>query len=379
MIWVRHWVSKRASTPLMVTEMPDRRTFITGAAAVGIAPSSTWADVGNPNYLSAAKMRDGSFLLFGLDADVRPLFSLPLPGRGHAAAGHPNRPEAVAFARRPGTFAMVLDCARGTLTTTLVTPPERHFYGHGVFSEDGSRLFTTENAFEIGEGRIGIWAADDGYRRIGEFWSGGVGPHDIARLPGSDMLVVANGGIDTHPDTGREKLNIPTMRPNLAYITGEGAVLDRVELQPEMHKSSIRHLAVRSDATVCFGCQWQGDLSDVPPLIGMHRLGEAAKLLRRDDPNHRALNGYVGSIAFSRDGAVVGFTAPRGGRAEFYDIGAAVWGQSSLSDDVCGIAPGKHGHVVTTGLGASGHAGEDPLRTAIAGFWDNHLVEIAPV
>ncbi|MEM7424347.1 MAG: DUF1513 domain-containing protein, partial [Pseudomonadota bacterium] len=156
--------------------MPTRRAFIAGAAAAGMAPVPTWAEAGGPRYLSAARMPDGRFRLFGLDGELQPVLSLPLPGRGHAAVAHPERPEAVAFARRPGTFAIVLDCMTRSVVAVLDAPPERHFYGHGAFSADGARLYTTENAYEIGEGRIGVWAVDDGYRRIGEFASGGIGP-----------------------------------------------------------------------------------------------------------------------------------------------------------------------------------------------------------
>ncbi|HBM41824.1 MAG TPA: DUF1513 domain-containing protein, partial [Sulfitobacter sp.] len=63
------------------------------------------------------------------------------------------------------------------------------------------------------------------------------------RLPGGDTLVVANGGIDTHPDSGRAKLNIPTMRPNLTYIN-DRRILEQIELPHDMHRNSIRHLAV---------------------------------------------------------------------------------------------------------------------------------------
>ena len=58
--------------------------------------------------------------------------------------------------------------------------------------------------------------------------NGSFGPHEIRLLPQGDTLVVANGGIETHPDSGRSKLNLPTMRPNLAYITIDGALKDRV-------------------------------------------------------------------------------------------------------------------------------------------------------
>ncbi len=37
-------------------------------------------------------------------------------------------------------------------------------------------------------------------------------------MPGGRRLVVANGGLRTHPDTGRETLNPDDMSPNLALI-----------------------------------------------------------------------------------------------------------------------------------------------------------------
>ena len=52
--------------------------------------------------------------------------------------------------------------------------------------------------------------------------SGGIGPHEILRLPGARLLAIANGGIHTRPDTGREKLNLDTMRPNLTLMDEDG-------------------------------------------------------------------------------------------------------------------------------------------------------------
>lgn len=237
----------------MAIGVHNRPGFLAGLMAASLVPRPTWADVGSPSYLSAAARQDGSYVLCGIGADLNVLFQIPLPARGHAAAAHPNRPEAVAFARRPGTFAIVIDCRSGTSKATLMAPTGRHFYGHGVFSANGNWLYTTENDCEAGEGRIGVWDAAAGYKRIAEFSSGGIGPHDIKRLPNTDTLVVANGGIDTHPDSGRTKLNIPTMRPNLTYIT-DGVAIETAGLGAALRKNSIRHLAVSSTGQVASGC-----------------------------------------------------------------------------------------------------------------------------
>lgn len=360
----------------MATEVPSRRSVLLGVAAASVSPAQTWADTGSPSYLSAARMPDGSFRLFGLNTRAEPVFSIPLPARGHAAAAHPSRSEAIAFARRPGTYALVIDCATGKISHAFHAPADRHFYGHGVFSQDGSTLFTTENAYQEGEGRIGLWAADDEYRRLGEMPSGGIGPHDIKRLPGTEILVVANGGIDTHPDTGRAKLNLPTMRSNLSYISPEGGVVDMAVLPSEFRFNSIRHLDVRPDGLVTFGCQWQGDLAATPALVGVHRAGSNPRLLMGPRRSPEQMRGYIGSVAFSDDGARIAATAPRGNRAIILSSDDSADPEMISAEDVGGIAPYLSGFMVTSGTGKAGDLrmiGE--LQTAPLA-WDNHLVGI---
>ena len=132
----------------MTDRTTTRRSFLRGAAGLGTAaliPAVGWAAAGSPGYLAAAALPDGGFCLLGLTAGGEECFRLPLPDRGHAAAAHPRRPEAVAFARRPGTFAVVIDCAEGRAVAELHSPENRHFYGHGAFTADGASSYTTEN------------------------------------------------------------------------------------------------------------------------------------------------------------------------------------------------------------------------------------------
>ena len=144
--------------------MVDRRGFLVGVLVSGLVPVCTWADVGSPSFLAAAKLPDGGFVLCGIDATGQIQFQVPILGRGHAAAAHPFRAEAVGFARRPGVFASIINCATGKETARLNCPDGRHFYGHGAFSSDGTTLFTTENDFEAGQGRIGVWDATQAAR-----------------------------------------------------------------------------------------------------------------------------------------------------------------------------------------------------------------------
>ncbi|UWQ48756.1 DUF1513 domain-containing protein [Leisingera caerulea] len=358
--------------------MTSRRGFLAGLMAASLAPQASWASAGSPAFLSAGRDAGGAFLLAGLTETGEILFRHPLPGRGHAAAAHPRRPEAVAFARRPGRFADVIDCRSGAAIARLEPPAGHHFYGHGIFSPDGSRLFTTENDYETARGVIGVWDAADGYRRIGAFSSGGIGPHDMALRRGAPGLVVANGGIETHPDSGRAKLNLPSMRPNLSYLSFEGGIQEQMELPRELHLNSIRHLAVRADGTVGFAMQWQGDPGEQVPTAGLHRPGTAPRLMAEDDARVLNMNGYGGSVAFSDDGTRIGVTSPRGGVLQVMDTVSGALLREYRMRDVCGLAPSAGGFTASTGSGqvfAISDTGQHRLHRADLA-WDNHLIPL---
>lgn len=359
----------------METKVTSRRGFLAGILASSAYAVPSWADAGSPAFLSAARRPNGSYALFGLSLSGQQIFEIPLPGRGHAAAAHPSHPLAVGFARRPGTFAFVIDCASGQIKHQLEAPTGRHFYGHGAFSSDGALLFTTENDYENADGIIGVWDAQRGFRRIGEFASHGVGPHEMRLMPNGESLVVANGGIETHPDSGRTKLNIPTMQPNLTYLSLDGVLLDHVEAERSMRKSSIRHLAVREDGLVAAGCQWQGTTTDAQ-LIFTHRRGGKLKGVL-ETSLARQLSGYIGSIAFSRDGSSIAATSPRGDQMLLVNV-ATNEVEVVSQEDVCGVASGASGLAFTTGKGrflqTRGKTKAETNRSNVQ--WDNHLVAL---
>lgn len=353
--------------------MVPRRGFLAGLLAASLAPVPCWAEAGAPAVLAAAKLDADRFALLGLGGDLTERFRLSLPERGHAGAAHPRLPQAVVFARRPGTFALVLDCRDGALRQRLTAPEGRHFYGHGAFSADGGLLFTTENDFAQARGVIGVWDVAAGYRRVAEWDSGGVGPHEILRLPGGDRLAVANGGIATEPSRGREKLNLDTMRPNLTILAPDGRIETRDELDPALRRNSIRHLAVRADGTLAFAMQWEGSEEDLPPLLGLRAPGGQIRLLAAPDPVQWATRNYAGSVAFSGDGTRLAITAPRGDALHLFDPDTGAFLAAETRADICGLCPAGNGLIWSTGTGQiQGPAGQTWLDLA----FDNHLVAV---
>lgn len=346
-----------------------------GAGTLGVP--AAWAKLGGAVWLSAAKAKEsGAYLLCGLDSQGASAFEIPLPGRGHAAAAHPLRAEAVAFARRPGLFALVIDCAEGREIARLTSPEGRHFYGHGAFSADGTLLYATENDVETGEGRVSVWDASAGYRRIGDFASGGVGPHEILRAPDGTLLV-ANGGLRTHPDQEREDLNKDSMEPNLAWLSPSGEILEIAEPPPAMIKNSLRHLSIRPDGLAAVALQWHGSARVVAPLLALHRRGETIRYL--SGPDQPKLKGYAGSVAFSGDGREAAIASPPGGRAQIFDAEAGLWLRSVEAEDVCGLAPSAKGLIGAGGTGGIWRLGAEAetMRLSAERAWDNHLIPLA--
>ena len=337
-------------------------------------------------YLSARADASGGYRVSGFLADGAKFFDLPLPGRGHAFAVRPGARAAVHFARRPGCFALVVDLARRAVLRTMETPADRHFYGHGTFSQDGRLLYASENDFDGERGVIGVYDAEDDYRRVGEMPSHGIGPHEIALFSDGETIVVANGGIATHPDLPRVKLNLPTMAPSLCHIDRQnGTLLRELRLDPALHRLSIRHLAVGPADAVAVAMQYEGPAQDLVPLVAIQRNGGALRLLQGPRAVLRAMKNYCGSICFDAGGRTIAVSAPRGGLVTFWDVDAGRHLSSAQVSDGCGVAPGtrpgeflassgRGGMVVIDARsGATRPLAVDGLESAL---WDNHLVAV---
>lgn len=345
-----------------------RRAFLASLAAA-LTPRLTWADVGAPAFLAAGKLGEAP-VLHGLTATGDSLFRLTLPARGHAAAAHPLLAEAVAFARRPGTFALVIDCATGAVRHRLTPPEGMQFNGHGAYFADGALLMTSEVVAETSEGRIGLWDTAR-YDRLTDWPSHGIGPHEIRLLP-DGRLAVANGGIRTDP-VDRTKLNLPDMRPNLALLSADGSLLDLMDL-PDLRQNSIRHLALLGDS-IAFAMQWEGDPTEPVPQLGLWKPGMAPVLCLPPEAQAFTLQGYAGSIAATPDRILV--TSPKGGALMLFDAAGAHVATHHRAD-LCGAAATGAGFTVTDGTGAIWFATDAALRSLATDTtrWDNHLVAL---
>ncbi len=350
---------------------------------------------------SACRKKDGTFAVVVLTESGHIVREVPLSGRGHDATYHPKTGRIVAFARRPGNFAVAFNAHDLSEPTLFTTPTSRHFFGHGIFSRDGRLLYTTENDFGANHGVIGIYDASNTYGRIGEFPSHGIGPHDITILDDDRTLVVANGGIETHPDFGRAKLNLNTMSPSLCFIDRTtGDLTARQKLPSNHHHLSIRHLAATSNSDVWFGCQWEGALIDTPALIGSASLDKEVSLLESTTTVGPMLRGYIASVSISASARWLAASAPRANRVLIIDTERQIIHNAVDVADGSGVARGRDEHMfnITSGHGAlvshnpttplgNPRLGEKPdFQTAPANpvrnfsdiSFDNHLLRLSP-
>jgi hypothetical protein len=366
-----------------------RRAFLSSGAggllvALGFRAATARGSAG-PLYVGCRADDAKRYFTTAFSADGHVVFDVALPGRGHGASFRPTVPQCVVFARRPGTFAVVIDIDRGEAVRRIDATAGRHFYGHGAFSPDGRYLFTTENDFATGRGMVGIRDAEDGYRQVGEFASEGIGPHELVLMPDGGTLVVANGGIRTHPDNDRAILNLDTMQPSLAYLDlASGRLRDTFGLARRLHQLSIRHLAVNPDGLVAMAMQYEGSKRDRVPLVGIHDGGDIG-LLEAPGSIERRMRHYAGSIAFDQSGRLLAVSCPRGSLITFWDAGEGrLVGQIEIADG-CGVAPaeapgafvitGGHGDVVTIN---AGQGGGTPVNVVGQTAWDNHLAVAPP-
>ena len=357
----------------------DRRTFLAGLAGAGVTMLAQPVKASSGPAFIAARRDSNGFSVAVLDRGGRTLFSEPLDGRGHGAAVSPDGRTAVMFARRPGRFAVVIDLHRRDRGAVFEPPPDRHFYGHGFFSVDGRLLYATENAFEAARGVLGIYDAGAAWRRVGELSTYGIGPHEALMMRDGRTIAIGNGGIVTHPDYPRQKLNLGAMEPSIAYVDSRtGELLQQAKLPAELHQLSLRHLAQTPDGRIWWGGQYEGPKIDDVPLVGTHRTDEGLRLVAAPVEIYRSMKQYVGSVAVSRDGLRIATTSPRGGRMLVWDTQARRLAANHAIDDVCGVAPDASGFLASDGKGRLWSDGRSVIHHDRVS-WDNHAAAVPSI
>lgn len=364
----------------------NRRALLGGAAGgllgfLGIQAAGIRGQAG-PLFVGCRADAAGKHHVTGFMRRGDTQFSLPLPERGHSMAFHPSRSEMVVFARRPGRFAVVIDDHAGIALHRIDAAAGRHFYGHGTYSHDGHILFATENDYDSGQGVIGLYDTNDAYRRVGEYASHGIGPHELILMPDGETLAIANGGIRTHPDHGRAKLNLDTMAPALTFAdVRSGKLLGQTFLPRAKHQLSIRHLATLGDGRIAVAMQYEGPKTDHIPLVAIYD-GSMLRPLEAPATVQHRMRHYAGSIAVDSSGELMAISASRGNLVTFWDGQEGHYLTSTVVTDGSGVAPtDRPGEFVLTGgdgdiwsaFPLDNNFNKMRIDRLVSARWDNHL------
>lgn len=354
--------------------LPSALVLLPGTVALAATPT--------PTFFSAVTDVYGRDYLALLAQDGQVLHQVAAPSRGHSACVSSDHQRLACFARRPGRWLMLLNPQTGEKLAQIESPSGRHFNGHGVFSADGTHLFVTENDYLKRRGVIGVYATST-LQRVHEFSSGGIDPHELALLSDGRTLVVANGGIETHPDFERRKLNLSSMAPNLAYLDiASGKSLE--QHAPPHHQLSLRHLSVTADDRVIVGAQYEGPADDDRALVFFHQRGETLRPLGGQPLQaQRDLNQYIASVVCCPTDTWAFTSAPRGNRVSVWDLRTATWARDLDLPDIGGIATAAHDNEILLSSGTGSlyklnlyndqltAPGQHPQWQ-----WDNHLLSL---
>ena len=359
-MWQRRAFLKAAGAGFAASLLPRRAAALERAELV---------------FASSVQKREGGYAAALVTEAGDLVSSVDLPERGHDITFSPTTGQGVVFARQPGTFAVIFDPSGRTPPRTLTSVEGRHFFGHGAFSPDGKLLYATENDFENARGVIGIYDVAGGYTRISEFDTYGTGPHEMLLMPDNETFVVANGGIETHPDYGRSELNLETMDPSIAFIERRtGRLIGQLRLEAGLHQLSIRHMAFDHRGRVWFGCQFRGPSADRPQLVVYATRDGEIRLIELPETTLGKMRNYVGSVAASADGGLIGVSSPEGNTILAIDPDTATVVASLGLENGCGIAPDSVGLLASSGDGAlGGFAGSPAPMTTFELNFDNHL------
>lgn len=317
--------------------------------------------------------------------------------RGHGLCQNPTRPEEIVMiARRPGTSAILFDVNKAEIKSTVQCEKNHHMQGHACFSADGKFLYCSESNFSTGEGRITV---RDGktLEYIKDFSSYGIGPHEIALMPDQTTLVIANGGLLTHPESGRKVLNLKSMRSLLTYIDSrDGRLLSEHHLSESLpaaapfnlDKASIRHLSVAQDGTVAIAMQVQRTAmsSDtLVPLTALHKPGQRLKLLTAPTTLTQKLDDYIGSVVIHNQNRIAAFASPKGNLVLFWHLDDKSLQGYHAFHDVCGLAisSDKKYFVLSNSAGKIRQINSRTLQEDTSRRlhipntqWDNHMLSV---
>lgn len=310
----------------------DRRRVLQAAAVTALAGlAGAWprgpvraATVARPGWAAAWDGEAGTEI--GVVAPqgaaaLRVQARLSVPTRAHGLWAEAGGASVLAVARRPGDWLLRWHPDGRRPPQWHWIEPGRAFNGHVIADAGGTRLYTTETDLETGAAWIGVRDARS-LEKIDEWPTHGIDAHELLWDDDADgpSLWVANGGVPTRPETGRQKLDLGRMDASLVRLDARSGAL-RGQWRLDDRRLSLRHMAWRDEPVVAgaqagdtrarrtLGIALQAEHDEpaakqAAPVLALfdgERLRTCAAAAEATTP----LAGYGGDIAATADGWAV--------------------------------------------------------------------------
>ncbi|HEX4918267.1 MAG TPA: DUF1513 domain-containing protein [Limnobacter sp.] len=282
---------------------------------VALAPARlAWAGQAGVHMLAAWQVRNTQQHQVGIvlltDKGPQPTrHVVDVPTRPHGLMWL-NSETCVVIARRPGDWLMRIHWPSGQHQRVWLGG-EHHLNGHALLAQDGRWLYTSETDLVSGQGMLVQRHAQS--LGIEAVWPTlGQDPHEMIALPAGvaglkqPCVLVANGGIPSHADMGRTKVNLEAMDSSLVAMHPlHGEVLRQWTVQDR--RLSLRHLALHQPSnTVGIAMQAQHHDAAQRHAAPLLALLDASGLRVVEGTANR--KGYAGDVAATLEGFAISCT-----------------------------------------------------------------------
>ena len=335
----------------------------------------------NKIYIGSAYNHEGNsfYGVFNLNGNLINSFKLPL--RAHDSLYLPGTNKIVVISRRTGNKIFILNLKSNKISKIIHAPDYRHFYGHGVYCDKTKFLYVTENNYKFNDersGSIAIYDTKKDFSRIGEFITYGIGPHEIKIF--RDTIIIANGGVLTHPDFPRIKLNLKDIQSNITRVNiNNGELKQKLQLNKKYKNLSIRHFDIDRNNNIYAGCQVYNKVEQASENLVFSCKSNKLKSFSISESLSKELKNYTGSIKLNIDNNEIYASFPRGNHLISWNINDHKVKKIIRINDVCGMSYAKKKKIFLISDG-QGNIYSNSLNHNLSKFYsskfnfDNHFI-----
>jgi hypothetical protein len=215
-----------------------------------------------------------------------------VPDEVHLAVMYPDNKSILVNSRKPSA-SLLKYSLNGELIAELKPLRNQHFEGHAIFSIDEKYLYVTASDFQQGSGKLLKLNSHD-LSLVEMYDTGGIGPHELV-WQAPNIIAIANTGVLTHPDSGRDILNLESIQSNVVLFNTVNKAFDH-EWSVPLTGLSARHLDRMDNGDLVIGCQYKKE-DKRPPCVAFASKGEALRFAdSQNETLHWNMKGYTASI-----------------------------------------------------------------------------------